>query len=86
MRVGVATDHGGFVLKQELVAHLREAGHEVVDFGRVHLVRATIIPTSSSRSLGTWPPGRSSAEWRSAVAASGHRCVLTRFRESAPAG
>jgi len=33
MRVGVATDHGGFVLKQELLGRLREAGHEVVDFG-----------------------------------------------------
>ena len=33
MRVGIATDHGGFGLKQELVAHLRSAGHEVVDFG-----------------------------------------------------
>jgi ribose 5-phosphate isomerase B len=33
MRVGIATDHGGFGLKEDLVAHLREAGHEVVDFG-----------------------------------------------------
>src|SRR5262245_10436128 len=33
MRVGIATDHGGFGLKEALVAHLREAGHEVVDFG-----------------------------------------------------
>jgi len=33
MRVGIATDHGGFGLKQDLVAHLRAAGHEVVDFG-----------------------------------------------------
>ena len=33
MRVGIATDHGGFELKEELVAHLREAGHEVVDVG-----------------------------------------------------
>ena len=33
MRVGIATDHGGFGLKQELIAHLREAGHDVVDFG-----------------------------------------------------
>ena len=33
MRVGIATDHGGFGLKEELVAKLREAGHEVVDFG-----------------------------------------------------
>ena len=33
MRVGIATDHGGFGFKQEFVAHLRAAGHEVVDFG-----------------------------------------------------
>jgi ribose 5-phosphate isomerase B len=33
MRVGIATDHGGFSLKAELVAQLREAGHEVLDFG-----------------------------------------------------
>jgi len=33
MRVGIATDHGGFGLKSELVARLREAGHEVIDFG-----------------------------------------------------
>ncbi len=33
MRVGMATDHGGFGLKEELVARLRAAGHEVVDFG-----------------------------------------------------
>jgi ribose 5-phosphate isomerase B len=33
MRVGIATDHGGFGLKEELVAHLKGAGHEVVDFG-----------------------------------------------------
>jgi ribose 5-phosphate isomerase B len=33
MRVGLATDHGGFELKEELVAQLKAAGHEVVDFG-----------------------------------------------------
>src|SRR5262249_21325180 len=33
MHVGIATDHGGFGLKEELVAKLRAAGHEVVDFG-----------------------------------------------------
>ena len=33
MRVGLATYHGGFELKEELVANLRAAGHEVVDFG-----------------------------------------------------
>jgi ribose 5-phosphate isomerase B len=33
MRVGIATDHGGFALKQKLLAQLRDAGHEIVDFG-----------------------------------------------------
>jgi len=33
MHVGIATDHGGFWLKEDLLAHLRAAGHEVVDFG-----------------------------------------------------
>jgi ribose 5-phosphate isomerase B len=33
MRVGIAADHGGFGLKEELVMHLREAGHEVIDLG-----------------------------------------------------
>lgn len=33
MRVGIATDHGGFLLKEELEAQLLAAGHDVVDFG-----------------------------------------------------
>jgi len=33
MQVGIATDHGGYWLKEELRAQLRAAGHEVVDFG-----------------------------------------------------
>src|SRR5260370_1618863 len=33
MRIGIATDQGGFGLKEELVTQLRAAGHEVVDFG-----------------------------------------------------
>jgi ribose 5-phosphate isomerase B len=33
MRTGIAADHAGFLLKQELAALLRAAGHDVVDFG-----------------------------------------------------
>src|SRR5262249_61643021 len=33
MRVGIATDHGGFELKEDLMARLRSAGHQVTDFG-----------------------------------------------------
>jgi ribose 5-phosphate isomerase B len=33
MKLGIATDHGGFGLKEELVSKLRAAGHQVTDFG-----------------------------------------------------
>src|SRR2546428_7183927 len=33
MNVGIATDHGGCDLKADLIARLRAAGHDVVDFG-----------------------------------------------------
>ena len=33
MRIGIATDHGGFGLKEELITRLRAAGHEIKDFG-----------------------------------------------------
>ena len=33
MRIAVGSDHAGFDLKAELAAHLRAAGHHVVDVG-----------------------------------------------------
>ena len=33
MRVGIASDHGGFALKEQVAEKLRGAGYEVVDFG-----------------------------------------------------
>jgi ribose 5-phosphate isomerase B len=33
MRVAVASDHAGFLLKQQIADWLRELGHEPVDFG-----------------------------------------------------
>jgi ribose 5-phosphate isomerase RpiB len=36
----LAADHGGFDLKEELAAHLRAAGHEVIDFGAHNLSQA----------------------------------------------
>jgi ribose 5-phosphate isomerase B len=33
MRVGIATDHGGFHLKEDMAKRLRAGGHEVMDFG-----------------------------------------------------
>ncbi len=33
MRIGIAADHGGFELKQQLMEEIRGLGHEVIDFG-----------------------------------------------------
>jgi ribose 5-phosphate isomerase B len=37
MLVGLATDHGGYVLKEPILKMLRDAGHEVRDFGAFDL-------------------------------------------------
>jgi len=57
MRVGIATDHGGFGLKEELVAQLKAAGHEVVDFGAHNLVPDDdypdfVVPLSRAAAAG----------------------------------
>jgi ribose 5-phosphate isomerase B len=33
MRIGIAADHGGFTMKDRVAAALKQAGHDVVDFG-----------------------------------------------------
>jgi len=33
MNIAIGSDHAGFHYKQEIIAHLRQAGHEVADFG-----------------------------------------------------
>jgi ribose 5-phosphate isomerase B len=58
MRLGIATDHGGFGLKEELVAHLRSAGHELVDFGAYELTLDDdypdfVIPLARAVAAGT---------------------------------
>ena len=37
LRVGIASDHGGFALKAELTASLRAAGYEIEDYGAYEL-------------------------------------------------
>jgi len=44
MRIGIATDHGGFSLKEDLRAKLAAAGHDVVDFGSWSLDPADDYP------------------------------------------
>jgi ribose 5-phosphate isomerase B len=58
MRVGIATDHGGFGLKEELIAQLRAAGHEVVDFGAHSMIPDDdypdfVIPLAGAVAAGT---------------------------------
>jgi ribose 5-phosphate isomerase B len=44
MLVGIASDHGGFALKEQLAKSLRERGFEVVDFGAYELNPADDYP------------------------------------------
>ena len=46
MRIGIATDHGGFGLKETLLSRLRAAGHEVLDFGAHNLDSGDDYPDS----------------------------------------
>jgi len=57
MRIGIASDHGGFALKNEIVAKLRSSGREVFDFGAHALDLADdypdfVIPLARSLAAG----------------------------------
>ena len=58
MRIGIAADHGGFGLKEDLRVRLTAAGHEVVDFGANHLEPGDdypdfVIPLARAVASGT---------------------------------
>ena len=44
MRIGVAADHGGFDLKEQIVKDLRDAGHDVHDYGNTVLTPGDDYP------------------------------------------
>ena len=44
MKIGFATDHGGYVLKEPILKMLRDSGHEVRDFGAYSLNPADDYP------------------------------------------
>jgi ribose 5-phosphate isomerase B len=57
MRIGIATDHGGFGLKINLVVRLRTAGHEVTDFGAHNMTHDDdypdfVIPLAQAVAVG----------------------------------
>jgi len=37
MKIGIAADHGGFELKEQLIAYLKSMGYEIEDFGAYKL-------------------------------------------------
>lgn len=58
MHLGIATDHGGFRLKEDLLTRLRAAGHDVVDFGATALTPDDdypdfVIPLARATAAGT---------------------------------
>ena len=62
MHVGIATDHGGFGLKEDLAGRLRAAGHDVVDFGADKLAPDDdypdfVIPLAQAMAAGTLQRG-----------------------------
>ena len=57
MRVGIAADHGGFELKEQVAKVLRAAGYEAVDFGARSLTPTDdypdfIVPLAKAVSTG----------------------------------
>jgi ribose 5-phosphate isomerase B len=58
VRIGIATDHGGLGLKEDLRGRLAAAGHEIVDFGADHLEPGDdypdfVVPLAQAVASGT---------------------------------
>jgi ribose 5-phosphate isomerase B len=56
-RIGVASDHGGFELKERLVKLLNASGYQVIDFGNKELVKEDdypdyVVPMAKAVALG----------------------------------
>jgi len=78
MKVGIATDDGGFALKEELLAKLQSAGHEITDSGHTVSIPTTTIRTSSFSSPKQLLLATSNGASPSAAAGLAHRCAPTR--------
>jgi ribose 5-phosphate isomerase B len=62
MHLGIASDHGGFRLKEDLLTRLRADGHDVVDFGARELNEGDdypdfVIPLARAVAAGTLERG-----------------------------
>jgi len=73
MRIGIAADHGGFGLKEDVRGRLMAAGHEIVDFGANHLESGDDYPdyvTPLARAVASGKVERGIAVCGSGVGAS----------------
>ncbi|HEY5779524.1 MAG TPA: ribose-5-phosphate isomerase [Terrimicrobiaceae bacterium] len=85
MKIAIGSDHAGFSYKQRIIEHLKEKGHEVVDFG-THSADSTdyplwIIPTAEAvvrgeAELGIVLGGSGNGEAIAANKVKGVRCGL----------
>lgn len=58
MRIGIAADHGGFILKDEVTEFLRSKGYEIEDFGAYQMDSEDdypdfVIPLARAITAGT---------------------------------
>jgi ribose 5-phosphate isomerase B len=93
MRVHIASDHAAYDLKLALVAHLRDAGHDVVDHGPAQLDPEDDYPTYCLRcaeavvadpeSLGVVLGGSGNGEQIAANEVTGVRAALAWSEETA---
>ncbi|MFN8081379.1 MAG: ribose-5-phosphate isomerase [Kineosporiaceae bacterium] len=96
MRVHLGSDHAGFELKEHLVAHLTEAGFEVVDHGPHHFdplddyppfcLRAACGVVDEPGSLGVVIGGSGNGEQIAANKVAGVRCALAWSVQTAQLG
>ena len=61
MKIAIGSDHAGFLYKEEIILHLRKAGHEVTDFGTDSEVSVDypkfIRPVAEAVAAGTFERG-----------------------------
>jgi len=93
MRIHIATDHAAYELKDALVAHLKDAGHEVVDHGAysydpdddypAFCLAAAQAVADEPGSLGVVLGGSGNGEQMAANLVDGVRCALAWNLETA---
>ncbi len=94
MKIAIGSDHAGFDYKLRIIAHLKDQGHEVVDYG-THSAESTdyplwIIPTAEAVARGDAETGivlggSGNGEAMSANKVKGIRCALCWIDETAEA-